>query len=151
MLAVRLPLIVIMMLTVAACMSRSATSVVSAYQAIGTWSGIAPTDAAAGEEDGGSPDDAFLIEALRASVDERDKPVAIEAQLRALEWHGPGASVRWSNPRTKVRGEVVPGPVYAVNAQQCRDFRHTVERVDANVSARASACRSPDGTWTLLD
>lgn len=150
MLAVRLPLIVIMTLTVAACMSRSATSVVSAYQAIGTWSGVASADTAAGE-DGGTLDDTFLIEALRASIDERDKPVAIEAQLRALEWHGPGASVRWSNPRTKVRGEVVPGPIYAVNARQCRDFRHTVERIDANVSARASACRSPDGTWTLLD
>ena len=150
MLAVRLPLIVVMMLGVAACMSRSATSVVTAYQAIGTWSGIASADAA-GEGFAGTQDDAFLVEPLRGSIDARDKAVAIEAQLRALEWHGPGASVRWSNPRTKVRGEVVPGPLYAVNAHQCRDFRHTVERVDTSISARASACRQPDGTWTLLD
>lgn len=148
--AVLWPLLFTIAVSAAGCMSsRPATSVVSAYQAVGTWSGLADLGGS-DPSDGELEDDAFLIEELKASIEDRDRAVAIEAQRRALERSGAGSAVRWSNPRNQIRGEVTPGPVYSVNTQQCRDFRHTVETAGASVSARASACRNPDGSWELL-
>lgn len=96
-------------------------------------------------------DEGFVVDQLADVLDDDDRPIALEAQYRALELSAPGSVVRWSNPSTKVRGEVVPGPVYAVNMQHCRDFRHTVELKREIRTGRATACRSLDGHWQLLD
>jgi surface antigen len=41
----------------------------------------------------------------------------------------------------------VPGPIYHVNASDCRDFTHTVYLGGQARATHATACRQADGTW----
>jgi surface antigen len=99
--------------------------------------GSVPTTAAPGRVAGGP-----------MALDERDRDVAGAAQLRALQFGEPGAPVSWHSPETGHRGTIVPGPAYQSSGATCREFSHTVYVDGRPQTARASACRNPDGTWT---
>jgi surface antigen len=43
---------------------------------------------------------------------------------------------------------VVPGPYYVDNGRRCRAFTETIYIDGRPQTARGTACRNPDGSWT---
>lgn len=79
-----------------------------------------------------------------------DRAKALAAEYRALEYSPGGKPVDWSDPDTHVHGRVVAAQPYQVGSQNCRQYTHTVYIGDVAQSARGTACRNPDGSWTPL-
>jgi surface antigen len=93
---------------------------------------------------------AMIGNRIGASLDERDKQLAYEAQMNALESTQSGAPVSWRNPDSGRYGTIVPGPPYVDAGHNCRSFTHTIYIDGRPQTARGTACRNPDGTWTPL-
>ncbi|MDO9414004.1 MAG: RT0821/Lpp0805 family surface protein [Pseudolabrys sp.] len=87
---------------------------------------------------------------IGASLDEEDRRRAYEAQMDALERSPSGAPVSWKNPDSGRYGTIVPGPAYQQRGQDCRSFTHSIYINGQPQTARGTACRNPDGTWTPL-
>jgi surface antigen len=87
---------------------------------------------------------------IGASMDDEDKRLAYEAQVQALESGPSGTAVPWRNPDSGRYGSVVPGHAYQANGLQCRPYTHTIYIDSKPQVARGSACRNPDGTWTVV-
>lgn len=85
---------------------------------------------------------------IGAAMDDEDKRRAYAAQMQALETGPSGAPVAWRNPDSGRYGSVVPGPAYEQAGLQCRQYTHTIYVGGQPQTARGSACRNPDGTWT---
>ena len=97
---------------------------------------------AAGE---GVPAAGVASGAIGRELDSAALKAAREAEFRALEFGRTGTPVTWRSGNS--RGEVVPGARYQVNTFNCRDFVHTVFAGGTRQSARATACRQPNGSW----
>jgi surface antigen len=78
---------------------------------------------------------------------DQERRIAADAEYRALEYGRSGAPVDWKNPATRHRGSIVPGRPYQAGNQYCRSYTHTVYTGSSPDLAKATACRSPDGTW----
>lgn len=102
--------------------------------------GAAIVEAMAGGLIGGS---------LGSGLDSRDRRRALEAEYRALEYTPAGQAVSWGEPASR-GGEVVAGSPYRVGSQDCRQYTHTVFAGTRSQTARGSACRNADGSWTPL-
>jgi surface antigen len=87
---------------------------------------------------------------IGAAMDDEDKQRAYAAQMDALERAPSGAPVSWKNPDSGRYGTVVPGPAYQNAGRNCRSFTHTIYVDGRPETARGTACRNPDGTWTSL-
>ena len=85
-----------------------------------------------------------------ADLDSRDRRRALEAEYRALEYMQAGQSVTWGKAGSDRHGEVVVGSPYRVGAQNCRQYKHTVQIDQRSRVARGAACRNDDGSWTPL-
>ena len=85
-----------------------------------------------------------------ADLDSRDRRRALEAEYRALEYMQAGQSVIWGKAGSDRYGEVVAGSPYRVGAQNCRQYKHTVQISQRSRTARGAACRNDDGSWTPL-
>lgn len=86
---------------------------------------------------------------LGAKLDARDKRKGLEAEYRALEYGAAGQAVAWGD-ETGISGAVVAASPYRVGSQDCRQYMHTVKDRGGSQSARGTACRNPDGSWTPL-
>jgi surface antigen len=82
-----------------------------------------------------------------AVLDERDHQRAFAAEVQALEQGEPGEPVGWRGAAGR-SGTVVPGAPYETRGTRCRDYSHTIFMDGKPQTARASACRNPDGSWT---
>jgi surface antigen len=80
-------------------------------------------------------------------LDERDHQRAFAAEVQALEQGEPGEPVGWRGAAGR-SGTVVPGAPYETRGTRCRDYSHTIFMDGKPQTARASACRNPDGSWT---
>jgi len=87
---------------------------------------------------------------IGASLDDDDKRRAYAAQMDALERGTSGAPVSWKNPDSGRYGTIVPGPGYEQAGRNCRSFTHTIYIDGRPQTARGTACRNPDATWTSL-
>lgn len=87
---------------------------------------------------------------IGAALDEDDKRRAYAAQVDALERGQSGVATSWKNPDSGHYGAVVPGPAYASSGRNCRSYTHTIYIGGRPETARGTACRNPDGTWTPL-
>lgn len=87
---------------------------------------------------------------IGAALDEEDKRRAYAAQMDALERGRSGVATSWKNPDSGHYGAVIPGPAYAENGRNCRSYTHTIYIGGRPETARGTACRNPDGTWTPL-
>jgi surface antigen len=93
----------------------------------------------------------FLGNRIGAALDDEDKRRAYAAQMQALETGPSGAPVAWRNPDSGRYGNVVPGPAYQANGATCRRYSQTIY-IDGNPqAARGTACRNPDGSWTVVN
>jgi len=77
-----------------------------------------------------------------------DKRSALEAEYRALEYTPGGQSVAWRGAGSS--GQVTPAQPYRVGSQDCRQYTHTIAAGGDSQSARGTACRNTDGSWTPL-
>ncbi|HVZ50460.1 MAG TPA: RT0821/Lpp0805 family surface protein [Pseudolabrys sp.] len=93
---------------------------------------------------------ALIGNRIGASMDDEDKQRAYEAQMAALERGPSGVPVSWRNPDSGRYGTVVPGPAYVDNGHNCRSYTHTIYIDGRPQTARGTACRNPDGSWTPL-
>ena len=87
---------------------------------------------------------------IGASLDDEDRERAYAAQMEALDRGQPGAPVSWKNPDSGRYGTVVPGPSYVESGRNCRSYTHTIYIDGRPQTARGTACRNPDGSWTAL-
>lgn len=95
--------------------------------------------------------EASLIGAdIGQSLDESDRPIAWKAEFEALEYARAGRSTEWQNPRSGNSGEITVGPTYTVNLLDCREFTHNVRIGGRLRVAQGTACRRPDGRWTVI-
>lgn len=82
------------------------------------------------------------------ALDQQDRQRAREAETQALEYGNPGAPVSWRGD-SGAYGTIVPGPAYARGGSpKCREFTHTIYINGQPQTARGTACRNPDGTWS---
>jgi surface antigen len=81
----------------------------------------------------------------------RDRRKALEAEYKALEYGQGGQVISWQSSRDSNRGEVVAAQPYRVGSQDCRLYVHTLYTGDASQTARGTACRNNDGSWSLLN
>jgi surface antigen len=85
---------------------------------------------------------------IGADLDERDRQLAAAAEYRALEYGQAGQVTPWNNPANQHRGQIVPGKPYQQGSSFCRPYTHTIYIGGQPQTARGTACRGPDGTWT---
>jgi surface antigen len=87
---------------------------------------------------------------IGAALNDDDRRLAYEAQIKALESGSPGAPMPWRNPASGRFGNIVPGPAYDRKGAQCRGYSHSVHINGQLEIARGTACRSPDGAWSAI-
>jgi surface antigen len=87
---------------------------------------------------------------IGAALDDEDKRRAYTAQMDALEHGRSGAPVSWRNPDSGRYGTVVPGPAYKEAGRDCRSYTHNIYIDGKPQTARGTACRNTDGTWTPI-
>ena len=80
----------------------------------------------------------------------QERARALQAEYRALEYGLSGDPVTWQNARRSVYGEVTAAQPYRVGSQDCRQYTHIAFIDGVPKTARGSACRNADGSWTLL-
>lgn len=86
---------------------------------------------------------------IGAGLSGSERRSGLEAEYKALEYTPSGQPVTWKSQSNR-HGEVVAAQPYRVGSQDCRQYTHTVYTGGAGVSARGTACRNPDGSWTPL-
>lgn len=79
-----------------------------------------------------------------------EKSHALEAEYRALESTPSGQKVAWTGSNAGRFGEVTAAQPYRVGSQDCRQYSQTVFTENGSQTARGTACRNPDGSWTPL-
>ncbi len=84
------------------------------------------------------------------SLSGADRRLALQAEYKALEHTQSGRPVSWKSAKIDVSGDVVAAQPYRVGSQDCRQYSHTVFDAGTTQTARGTACRNPDGTWTPL-
>lgn len=83
-------------------------------------------------------------------LSQAERSRAIEAEYRALEHTPLGQSVTWGERSGGRYGEVTAAQPYRVGSQDCRQYTHTLHLGGEPRVARGTACRNPDGSWSLL-
>ena len=81
-------------------------------------------------------------------LDSRERRLALESEYRALEYTPAAQAVKWQGSGDS--GEVVAAQPYRVGSQNCRQYEHSVTVDGRKRSARGTACRNADGSWTPL-
>lgn len=87
---------------------------------------------------------------IGSGLSDAEKRSALEAEYKALEYTASGQKVTWKSDRSAHYGEVVAAQPYRVGSQDCRQYTHTVFTGTAGATARGTACRNGDGSWTPL-
>lgn len=87
---------------------------------------------------------------IGSGLSDAEKRKGLEAEYKALEYNSSGQKVTWKSDNSSHYGEVVAAQPYRVGSQDCRQYTHTVYTSGAGVTARGTACRNADGSWTPL-
>ena len=87
---------------------------------------------------------------IGGALDDRERRKALEAEYRTLEYTQSGQPVAWKSEQSSRGGQVVAGQPYRVGSQDCRQYTHTIFSGGQSRSARGTACRNADGSWTPL-
>lgn len=88
--------------------------------------------------------------AFGAKLEKADKQTALDAEYKALEYGKGSEAIDWAGASGSIGGKVIAGQPYRVGSQDCRQYSHTITSAGVDQSARGTACRNVDGTWTLL-
>ena len=85
-----------------------------------------------------------------SGLSDAEKRKGLEAEYKALEYTASGQKVTWKSDSSTHYGEVIAAPPYRVGSQDCRQYTHTIYTGTSGVTARGTACRNADGSWTPL-
>ena len=85
---------------------------------------------------------------IGSGMSESDRGTALQAEYQALEYSAGGKAIDWQGSTTT--GSVTAAQPYRVGSQDCRQYTQTVVAGGQTRSARGTACRNPDGSWTPL-
>lgn len=88
--------------------------------------------------------------AIGKDLDAGERRRGLEAEYRALEYGQSGQQVEWKGSAAGRSGSVVAAQPYRVGSQDCRQYTHTVTIGGQSQTARGTACRNADGSWTTL-
>jgi surface antigen len=88
--------------------------------------------------------------AVGKDLSDGERRRALAAEYRALEYGQSGQATDWKGSGDARTGSVVPAQPYRVGSQDCRQYTHTVTIDGASQTARGTACRNADGSWTTL-
>lgn len=91
----------------------------------------------------------LLGNGIGQGLSQSEKTRALEAEYRALEYQPVGEKATWGQAGG-THGEVVAAQPYRVGSQDCRQYSHTVTVKGRASTARGTACRNSDGSWTPL-
>jgi len=91
-----------------------------------------------------------LLGTSAGRLDPADRRKALEAEYKALEYAPVGQATSWKSASGAQSGQVVAAQPYQVGSQNCRQYTHTFTIDGAPQTARGTACRNPDGSWTPL-
>ena len=80
-------------------------------------------------------------------LDSRDRMLAQQAELDALERGPSDRPIRWRNPDNGRYGDFTPSAPYRRGEQDCRNYTHTISIDNRPQAMKGTACRNPDGTW----
>ncbi|WP_309084089.1 RT0821/Lpp0805 family surface protein [Chelativorans sp.] len=100
---------------------------------------------------GGITGGGLIMRELGADLGRRERLAAIDAEYRALETAPAGQPVTWQGGGNGRSGTVTAAQPYRVGSQDCRPYSHSVIAGGTTRTARGTACRNADGSWTLLD
>jgi surface antigen len=85
-----------------------------------------------------------------AGLGDNERRTALEAEYRALEFTATGQPVTWRTADGGFAGQVIAAAPYRVGSQDCRQYTHTLSTRAGTETARGTACRNSDGSWSLL-
>jgi surface antigen len=89
--------------------------------------------------------------AIGDRLDAADRAQAQAAAARALESVPSGQSVTWHNPDSGHTGTVMPVRTYqTASGQYCREYQQTITIGGEKHQSYGTACRQPDGTWSIV-
>ncbi len=95
---------------------------------------------------------AFVGSEIGTSLDRADQAHAQQAANDAFETGRTGSTTSWQNPDSGNAGMVQPQQVVGYNnGQPCRAFEQTIFVDGRAETVSGTACRNPDGTWTVLN
>lgn len=109
-----------------------------------------PTNAAVAATIIAAMDGGLVGGSIGTGLDDGERRSGLEAEYRALEYTPSGQKVTWKSSRSSRFGEVVAAQPYRVGSQDCRQYNHTVFAGGPAQTARGTACRNADGSWTPL-
>ncbi len=85
------------------------------------------------------------------SLDKADQAQAAQAAHQSLEYETSGTTTSWVNPDSGHSGSYTPTRTYqTAQGKPCREYTTTVVIEGRAETAYGTACREPDGTWTLV-
>jgi len=90
------------------------------------------------------------LNALKSSLEQSDRAVALQALQMALTELGDGVTLVWRRPATKISGRIKP--VSAFRDDQGRICRHVVYSLALGAREKeieGVACREEDGRWAI--
>jgi surface antigen len=83
-------------------------------------------------------------------LDNRDKRLASAAAQQAFEQNRAGQTSVWNNPDSGNSGSITPTRTYQIaNGQYCRQYQQTIVVGGQPQKAYGTACRQPDGSWSI--
>ncbi|MFQ5786161.1 MAG: RT0821/Lpp0805 family surface protein [Alphaproteobacteria bacterium] len=86
------------------------------------------------------------------SLDKADQLYAERAAQQSLESSRTGSTTNWSNPDSGHSGTFTPTKTYeTAEGQPCREYENTVTIDGKTEIVRGTACREPDGRWTVVN
>jgi len=86
------------------------------------------------------------------SLDKADRLYAERTAAQSLESAPTGATKAWKNPDSGNSGTFTPTRTYETSeGQPCRDYETTVTIDGKTEIVRGTACREPDGRWTVVN
>ena len=87
---------------------------------------------------------------IGGQLDKADRERADRTTQQALENSQTGQVAQWSNPDSGHSGTITPIRTFQRDGRSCRDFKQAIY-IDGKVQeATGVACRTPDGSWKIV-
>lgn len=85
------------------------------------------------------------------SLDKADAAYLRKTQQQAFESNRSGTTSSWKNPDSGASGSITPTRTYESNGRHCREYNQTVNIGGKTERAHGTACRTPDGSWQIVN
>lgn len=92
-----------------------------------------------------------LVGQNMAQLSSSGREKALEAEYQALEYSQNRVPVNWQSSSDAASGAVIAATPYQVGSQNCRQYTHNYSIRGVPQAAKGTACRNPNGSWSLLN